>query len=77
MPNVIQNVATTGQPFVAELFGELVAFEQRRHPAAREAIGDVRVGDPVQDLREAHFIVQFTRYLLRLLSAGPPLPGTA
>ena len=42
-----------GQPFVAEPFRKLVALEQRRHPARWEAIGDVLVGDPVQDLREA------------------------
>src|SRR5215207_3638675 len=46
---------------------KLVALEQRRHPACWEAVGDVSVGDPVQHLREARFVVQFTRELLRLL----------
>src|SRR5215210_4006147 len=55
-----------GQLFLAEPLRELVALEQRRHPTAREAMGDVLVGDPVQDPCEARLVVQLTSDLLCL-----------
>src|ERR687897_217899 len=59
--------SATSAPFTTEPFRKLVALEQRRHSACWEAVGDVSVGDPVQHLREARFVVQFPRDLLRLL----------